>query len=273
MRSRPPRLNSSVFFVARKDLTSNKNGGGLGVRFALSSGSQLSIGRQSGLRPVHNVDSNSTKRCRASTTSANAVAGSMIVERRPPTSSVIFKKRPRWFSFKSMKKIFLSKEIFSVAMGGCETLSGGWESMRFGIGIAIFLLVRPICNRKLTILSLARRMAPRRRNEQSKMSGILFRASGQSLGAIRVIPDTRTPSCAVRLAKELDTVSLRRQIPRDLRDNPKGPPQGLPSFDTFRLDMEISVEITADGSIHPCHSMAEAEDWISSHELSARRVQ
>ena len=41
------------------------------------------------------LDSNSTKRCSASRKSRKAPAGSMIVSRRPPTSSVIFKKRPR----------------------------------------------------------------------------------------------------------------------------------------------------------------------------------
>lgn len=39
--------------------------------------------------------SNSTKRWRASRNSRKAWAGSMIVSLRPPTSSVIFRKRPR----------------------------------------------------------------------------------------------------------------------------------------------------------------------------------
>lgn len=44
--------------------------------------------------------------------------GSMIVSRRPRTSSVILMNRPRSFSFKSRKKIFLSLISFSECNGG-----------------------------------------------------------------------------------------------------------------------------------------------------------
>jgi len=40
-------------------------------------------------------------------------AGMMIVSRRPPTSSVIRRNRPRGFSFSARRKVFLSIWIFS----------------------------------------------------------------------------------------------------------------------------------------------------------------
>ena len=45
--------------------------------------------------------------------SFSAGIGIMMVSRRPPTSSVIFRNRPRLFSFKSMKKILaIADDLF-----------------------------------------------------------------------------------------------------------------------------------------------------------------
>ena len=73
------------------------------------------------------VRSSSTRRANAAAKSRKAVAGSMIVSRRPPTSSVIFRNRPRWFSLRSRKKIFRSITTFSDASGSMPVLSPGFE--------------------------------------------------------------------------------------------------------------------------------------------------
>jgi DNA-binding response OmpR family regulator len=66
------------------------------------------------------VPSYSWRRWRASRNSGRAATGSMSVSRRPPTSSVILRNRPRPFSFRSMKNCFRSMTIFSEAMGVWE---------------------------------------------------------------------------------------------------------------------------------------------------------
>ena len=55
----------------------------------------------------------------------------MIVSRRPPTSSVIFRNRPRWFSLRSRKKIFRSIVTFSDAIGSEPILSPGLSFIIF----------------------------------------------------------------------------------------------------------------------------------------------
>ena len=74
--------------------------------------------------------SNSTSRANASAKSLKASAGSMIVSRRPPTSSVIFRNLPLLFSLRSRKNIFLSMVIFSEANGSEVVLSPGFSFNR-----------------------------------------------------------------------------------------------------------------------------------------------
>src|SRR5438552_8031597 len=70
----------------------------------------------------------------AAANSRTASIGTTIVLRRPTTSSVILRNRPRWFSFRSMKNSLRPVATFSVVSIVAYLLGDGTVVIGFSFG-------------------------------------------------------------------------------------------------------------------------------------------